>query len=257
MDTFQEFKKLHEQPTPLFIGNVWDVSSAILFEQKGYKCLGTSSAAIASSLGYDDGEQMNFEELLAIVKAIKAKTTLPLTVDLEAGYSRDSGEISQNIIRLHKLGVIGINLEDSIVTNGDRKIVDSDDFSDTIISIKNKLQEKGIEVFLNIRTDFFIMGLDNPLKETIKRVMLYEQAGADGVFIPCVTTENNIKAIIESVSIPVNVMTMPDLPTFERLQQLGVKRVSAGPFLYNKMSENLGELLDAIDEHQSFSPLFK
>ena len=256
MTAFQKFKMLHKQNTPLHIGNVWDVNSAIMLENRGYKAIGTSSAAIAMSLGYEDGEEMSFDELFHIVKAIKAKTSLPLTVDLEAGYSRDPNIISKNIVRLSALGVVGINLEDSIVISGSRQIVDADEFSETIKLIKMDLEKKAIEVFLNVRTDSFIMGLENALKQTITRSMLYEKAGADGLFVPRVTDEKEIKKIVESTSIPVNVMAMPDLPIFSKLHQLGVKRISSGTFLYNKASNCLGDILESIEENQSFSPLF-
>lgn len=257
MTTFQKFKLLHQNDTPLFIGNVWDVNSAIVSQNKGYKAIGTSSAAVAMSLGYEDGEEMSFHELLFIVKSIKAKTTVPLTVDLEAGYSRDPNEISKNIISLSELGVVGINLEDSVVKNGNREIVDAGEFSETIKLIKAYLKEERTNVFLNIRTDSFIMELDNPLEQTIERSILYEKAGADGLFVPCVTDEEDIKNIVNSTALPVNVMAMPDLSTFSKLQKLGVKRISSGPFLYNQMNKYFSDLLGAIDTHQSFSPMFK
>lgn len=230
MITFQNFKDLHEQNSLLHIGNVWNVNSAILFEKMGYKSIGTSSVAIATSLGYEDGEIMSFDELLQIVKSIKAKTSLPLTVDLEAGYNRDPKIILENIKYLNELGVVGINLEDSIVENDKRRIVDSIEFSETIKVLKNSLANEQINIFFNIRIDFFIMGLDNPLNETVARAMLYEKAGADGIFVPCVTDENDMQKIVESVSLPVNVMTMPNFPKFSKLHNIGVKRISMGPF---------------------------
>jgi len=257
MNTFQEFKSLHEQSAPLYIGNVWDVSSAMMLENKNYKALGTSSAAIATSLGYEDGEEMSFDELVQVVKTITAKTSLPLTVDLEGGYSRDPEEVSKNIMRLNELGAVGVNLEDSVVIDGNRQIVDATEFSKTIKMIKKYLTEKGAEIFLNVRTDFYIMGLENPLKETLLRSTLYEKAGADGIFVPCVTDEEDIKEIVKDITIPLNVMTMPTLPSFQKLQQLGVKRVSAGPFIYNKVSEYFNNMLEAIDERQSFNPIFE
>lgn len=257
MSTLQEFKNLHEQSTPLYIGNVWDVSSAMMLENKNYKALGTSSAAIATSLGYEDGEKMSFDELIQVVKTITAKTSLPLTVDLEGGYSRYPAEICKNIMRLNELGVVGVNLEDSIVIDGNRQIADATEFSKIITVIKKQLKEKGAEIFINVRTDFYIMGLDSPLKETLLRSALYEKTGADGIFVPCVTDEEDIKEIVKNTTVPLNVMTMPTLPSFQKLQQLGVKRVSTGPFIYNKVNEYFNHMLEAIDERQSFNPIFE
>jgi len=257
MDHYQEFKLLHEQKNPLQIGNVWDVQSALLFEKMNYKALGTSSAAIANSLGYEDGEQMRFEELHVIVKSIAAKVVaIPLTVDIEAGYSRDTNEIIENIVLLSQEGVVGINLEDSVVEDGNREIVDSDSFSETIKAIKKYLFEKEINIFLNIRTDPYIIGLDNALSESITRAGLYEKAGADGIFVPCITHDDDIKSLVDSVSLPVNVMAMPNLPSISKLEWFGVKRISMGPFVYNKMNEHLKNILGDIQDNQSFNCLF-
>ena len=256
MSDFLKFKQLHEQNNLLHIGNVWDVNSALLFEKLGYKAIGTSSAAIAESLGYEDGEVMSFDELLYVVELIKEKTSLLLTVDLEAGYSRDPHDILKNIISFNRLGVAGINLEDSVVEGGSRKIVDAEKFGATIKFIKNSLSKKGINIFFNIRTDSFLMGLDDPLSEAITRAMIYQRSGADGIFVPCVTDENDIKKIVDSVSIPVNVMAMPDLPVFSTLQNLGVKRVSMGPFFYKKMNVFFNHRIELIKETQSFNCIF-
>jgi 2-methylisocitrate lyase-like PEP mutase family enzyme len=94
-----EFKNLHNQDKPLLIGNVWDVPSAKTAEKLNFKAIGTSSFAIAALLGYNDGEEMEFSELEYFVKRIASNTKLPLSVDLESGYSRDPKEIANNIKR--------------------------------------------------------------------------------------------------------------------------------------------------------------
>lgn len=257
MNNHQKFRELHKADKLLHIGNVWDVNSALLFEKMGYPSLGTSSTAVANSLGYEDGEEMSFNELLSIVKSITKKVSLPLTVDIEAGYSRNASEIVENIILLSEAGVSGINIEDSVVVNGKREITNSHEFSELLKTIKKSLTDKNIDMFLNARTDFFVMGLNNPLEETVSRAVLYENAGADGIFAPCVTHENDIKKIVDSLSIPLNVMTMPDLPAFDALQRLGVSRVSMGPFVYNKLNENFRKTLELIEDNQSFDVVFQ
>ncbi len=111
----KNFKALHYQKTPLLIGNVWDVASTRIATKANFKAIGTSSAAIASMLGYQDGEVMDFSELLYIVQRISVNTKLPLSVDLESGYSRNPLVITEHIRQLAAVGVVGINLEDSIV----------------------------------------------------------------------------------------------------------------------------------------------
>jgi len=255
MNNYNTFKNLHNQNPALLLGNVWNAQSALLFQKIGFKAVGTSSAAIATSLGYEDGEKMPFEDLLRIVKNIQAKINIPLTVDIEGGYSRNEKELIHNIIELQKLGVVGINIEDS-VTNPEREIVNAEDFGKTIKTIKSHLSNNNIDVFLNVRTDFYIMGLTNPLEETLKRIKIYEGNGADGIFVPCIVAENEIEQVVESTTLPINVMCMPDLPKFNDLQNLGVKRISIGPFLYNDMIGKLEKSIIEITENESFNSLF-
>jgi 2-methylisocitrate lyase-like PEP mutase family enzyme len=114
MTTFETFLQLHHNETPLLIGNVWDVVSAKAFERGGFKAIATSSAAIAHTWGYEDGEKMPFDLLLKVVERIINNINVPLSVDIEGGYSRDISKIFQNIEKLHELGVVGINIEDSV-----------------------------------------------------------------------------------------------------------------------------------------------
>lgn len=251
-----KFKKLHQQKTPLLIGNVWDVASAKIAEKLHFQAIGTSSAAIAKMLGYPDGEAMSFEELIYIVKRIALNTELPLSVDLEAGYSRDPIIITQYIKQLADIGVVGINLEDSIMDKGQRTLIDSEVFAKTIALIKRQLMAEEIALFLNIRIDTFLLGGSAVIQETKKRMNTYEKAGADGIFLPCIEKEADIKRMVESTPLPINVMAMPNLPTFEKLTELGVQRISMGNFLFETMHANLQQKLQAIQEQQSFKPIF-
>lgn len=151
------FKDMHNQENPLLIANVWDVPSAKTAEKLNSQAIGTSSGAIASLLGYNDGEELTFSELEYIVKRIVSNTTIPLSVDLEAGYSRNPKEIANNIKRLANLGVVGINLEDTIIEGGNRKLVKHDDFSKILKEVLAILKQENISIFINIRTDVFFI----------------------------------------------------------------------------------------------------
>ncbi len=249
------FKNLHAQNQPLILGNVWDVQSALLFQKLGFKAIGTSSDAVAKTLGYEDGERLPFSELVRVVKNIQAKVDIPLTVDIEGGYSNDTSEIIENLVSLYQLGVVGINIEDSY-SNPQRKIKDANQFSEVIREIKSYLDNNKMDFFINVRTDFYFMGLENPLEETINRIKLYEINGADGIFVPCVVNENEIRKIVKSTHLPINVMCMPELPGFNRLKSLGVKRISMGPFVFNNMSTKLESSINSIVNDGSFNSLF-
>lgn len=256
MTAYLKFKELHNQTKPLIIGNVWNVQSAKVCEKLDFQAIGTSSAAIAHSLGYEDGEQMPFSDLLFIVEKISKGVTLPLSVDIEFGYGNTATVIANNIISLEKSGIVGINIEDSFFENGVRKLKDSLQFSQLLKEVKNILAKQGISIFLNVRCDAFLINVPNALQIAMDRIKNYEQSGADGIFLPCITNESDISTIASQTKLPLNVMCMPELPNFETLEKLGVKRISMGNFLNNYAYTVLENLTTKILAEQSFNALF-
>ncbi|ROP62180.1 2-methylisocitrate lyase-like PEP mutase family enzyme [Enterobacter sp. BIGb0383] len=251
-----DFTALHHQNKPLLIANVWDAGSAIAAHQAGYQALGTSSAAIAATLGYEDGEAMSFDELLFIVTRIKAVSNLPLSVDIEAGFGGTAGEIAANITRLARQGIVGVNLEDSHVVNGIRQLDEAVEFARRLKAIREALVLDGSQIFLNIRTDTFLLGHKQALQETLLRGQLYKEAAADGLFVPCLTCEHEIATIATTIDLPLNVMCMPDLPAFDRLAKSGVNRISMGNFVHSALQSRLNALMVAIQSQQSFAGVF-
>ncbi len=251
----QQFNALHHQRTPLIICNVWDVASAKTAEKLNFKAIGTSSAAIASMLGYEDGEEISFEELHYIVKRITMSCSLPLTVDIEAGYSQNPLTTAAYIKALVDAGVVGINIEDSAV-NETRSLVDANLFADYLSAIKEQLAKEKIDIYINVRTDTFLLAVEDTLAETQKRAKLYEKAGADGLFVPCITNMEDIEAIVEITTTPLNVMCMPNLPNFNLLTTLGVKRISMGNFLFDQIQNNFEEKLNNLMKANSFQAIF-
>jgi 2-methylisocitrate lyase-like PEP mutase family enzyme len=255
MKSFENFFELHHQSQPLLIGNIWDVKSAQLLEKAGYKAIGTSSAAVANSFGYEDGEQLPFELLIQLAKRVSQVVNLPMSVDVEGGFSRTIEGICQNIEQLHDVGVVGINIEDSL-PGSPRALQELDSFRKTLEEIANHLQRKNIKLFINVRTDGFIQGLPNALTETIQRIQEYQTTGVHGIFVPCVVNPEDIKAVVMSTKLPINVMCMPQLPSFGELQKLGVKRISSGNFVHQYILKTLEEMIIAIQNEQSFKNLF-
>jgi len=120
-----------------------------------FEAIATSSSAVANSLGYEDGEIISFPELLFIVRKIINSVSIPVSVDMESGYSKIPAEIVEHIKQLHQLGVVGINIEDSIPSDK-TEMTSIADFSKKLAFIKNELQKSNIEIFINVRTDPFI-----------------------------------------------------------------------------------------------------
>ncbi|MEL6989210.1 MAG: isocitrate lyase/phosphoenolpyruvate mutase family protein [Bacteroidota bacterium] len=237
--------------------NVWDVASAKAAQECGFDIIGTSSGAIASMLGYQDGEEITFSELKYIVERISKSVDLPLSIDIEGGYSRTPEIIADHIIQLQAFNIIGINIEDSIVENGQRIMLDPKQFAEILQQLNSILNLKQVNTFINVRTDSFLLKERNALEQSIDRAKLYAKAGASGVFVPCIQLREDISTLIKQISIPLNVMCMPNLPNFKLLENLGVNRISMGNFLFEKNQEALKKYLKQIQSDQSFKSIFE
>lgn len=248
MNQYETFYQLHHQQKPLIIANAWNVKSAQLIEQNGYNAIGTSSGAISNSLGYEDGEKIPFSELLYIIRRIKASTNIPLSVDMERGYTNDPLEVAENIQKLADIGVAGINLEDA---QGEEI------FLRKLGTIKNHLEKNNLKIFINARTDGFLQKIAAPVETTIKRAKMYQDAGADGLFVTGISDASIIKEISAAISLPLNIVGTPNLSSIKSLSECGVRRISMAVFLYRATYNNLDRLLKSVTAEQSFEPLLK
>lgn len=252
---FEKFKALHQTGELLVLPNAWDAKSATLFQEKHFQAIGTSSAAVAASLGYQDGEHMSFSEYLFVIQRILTVVKIPVSVDIEMGYGKTKEQILENIVRLTDLGVVGINIEDSIIHNSKRALQNAPDFAAIIEYVKNKLASANRSLFINLRCDTYILDVPDKAKETAQRLKVYEDAGADGIFLPFIHEEKEIAHAVSNTRLPLNVMCVPDLPDFKTLLKLGVQRVSMGPFLFNKVYKAAGDLSEKVLTENNFSPI--
>jgi 2-methylisocitrate lyase-like PEP mutase family enzyme len=252
MNQFETFLQLHNGTTPLLLGNCWDVSSAQLLQENGFKAIGTSSAAVARSLGYEDGEKMPFNLLLETVKRISRHISVPFSVDMEKGYSDTAQGIIENIQQLYDSGIAGINIEDS----KNRILEPAASFAKRLSAIAGHLAQKNMQFFINARTDAFLLQAPGALNETLERTRLYENAGASGIFPAFIKDEADIKTIVASTTLPVNVLPMPGFPGIAALTNLGVRRISLGSGLFNAYKRDTVNTITKISEEQSFDALF-
>lgn len=239
-DHFSRFDALHHQAQPLFLANAWDAASARLLEHLGAAAVATSSAGLAWSCGYADGSVLPRNKLLNSLRRIRRAIALPLSADIEDGYSDDPREVADLVLELVAAGVVGINLED-----GEHS---PDLLCEKIRVIRAALGET--HFFINARCDVYLHQLypaGQCLSESLTRMRAYQDAGASGLFLPAVVTESDIQAAVAATTLPLNVLAIPGLPPAERLQSLGVKRVSAGSgsFLsaFTQARDYMGEFL--------------
>jgi len=253
--SFKTFKSLHTSDSMLILPNAWDAESAILFQKNNYRAVGTSSAGVAASLGYADGEQMPFSDYLVTVRRITASVKLPVTIDMEMGYGKTNESIYANLVKLMELGVVGINLEDSTLASGKRKLREATDFAQTLNYLKTKLSAEKQALYINVRCDTFLLNVKDKEEETTRRLKVYESAGADGIFLPGISKTNDIARVVAETRLPLNVMSLPGLPALHKLEKLGVKRLSMGPFLHDKVYQRAGELAKKVIGQKSIASI--
>jgi 2-methylisocitrate lyase-like PEP mutase family enzyme len=241
-DKAKRFAELHVKGAPLLLYNAWDAGSAKSILAAGAQAIATSSWSVAEAQGYRDGEAIPIALAEQIVARIAATIDAPVTVDFEGGYSEDDGELADNVSRLLELGVIGINFEDRIVKGSGLYSIDRQ--ARRIAAIRKAAEQKGVDLFINARTDvFFEHGEDaaQAVSEALDRAKAYAAVGASGFFVPGLVDDALIGRICESVTLPVNVMVMDGVPSNGRLSELGVARISYGPIPYIRAMRALGQ----------------
>jgi 2-methylisocitrate lyase-like PEP mutase family enzyme len=220
----QRFRNLHQGPGILLLPNAWDGVSARLIQSLGAKAIATTSAGVAWSHGYPDGNTLPVDQLIAATCDIARIIRVPLTVDIEAGYSEDPGEVARLVERIVAVGALGINIEDGLGS--------PDLLCRKIAAIRDCAAHSGDELFINARTDVYLRGIvsgEAASAETIRRGLRYREAGCDGLFVPGLSSADEIAEISASIEpMPLNVMVVPNLPAIGTLQKSGVRRLSVG-----------------------------
>jgi 2-methylisocitrate lyase-like PEP mutase family enzyme len=243
----KRFGELHIKGNPLVLYNAWDAGSAKAIRAGGAKAVATSSWAVAAAQGYRDGEDAPLDMVLGIYERIVAAIDAPVTVDFEGGYSEDDTELAANIGRLLGLGAIGINFEDRVVRG--QGLYNADRQAARIKAIRQASDSRGIDLYINARTDLFLGSKGDPkdsVGEAIERGKTYAAAGASGLFIPGLVDDALIRQICDGVPLPVNVMVSTGVSQMADLAALGVARVSYGNIPYTDAMAALQQAATAI-----------
>ena len=219
----ERFKELHQRGRPLVLANAWDAGSARIAEASGAAAVATTSAGLAWSRGYPDGDAIPLDVLATAVREISRVISVPLTVDVEGGYAADPVGVGRTVFAVIEAGGVGINIEDGSAPPSE--------LAARIAAAREAARAAGVDLFINARTDVYLRGLagpDSAVAETISRASRYQNAGANGIFVPGVADPGAIREIADGIDLPLNVMVVPGLPPVRELAELGVSRVSAG-----------------------------
>ncbi len=227
------FRTLHAPGRPIILFNAWDPGSAMAMARAGAFAIATGSWSVAAAFGFDDGETLPLRLALENIGRIAAAVDLPVSLDFERGYGETAADVGRSVAAAIEAGAIGFNIEDG-TPHGLR---DAADQADRLRAASAAAHAKQVPVFLNARTDSFLIApatahTDAMLDEALDRARLYAQAGADGLFLPGLVDKALIKRACAQSPLPVNVMMRPDAPSQAQLAAWGVARISHGPGPY-------------------------
>ena len=223
-----KFQNLHNGKDMFLLPNIWDAGSAYIFEKQGFGALATTSAGIAYSLGYPDGEKISFNDLLFIVKSITRRVKLPLSVDFERGYTETLKEFKEFSRLLLENGVSGLNIEDG---RPDGTLDGVDIMRDKIEILLELKKELNLNFVINARTCTYWLKIgdkDERLQTAVERGKMFKNSGADSVFIPGVEDEKTAEQLVKNIDIPLNFLINSGLHDFDTYRKLGAKRITLG-----------------------------
>ena len=228
----------------LILPNAWDAASARIIQQAGSSAIATTSAGIAFSQGYPDGQRISREEMLAVVARIAKAVKLPVTADVEAGYGDRPEDAARTARDVLAAGAVGMNLEDA---TGEPQ----HPLLDLALQVERVKAVRELPIVLNARTDVYLLEVGTPEKrydEALRRLAAFRDAGADCVFVPGLRDAATIGRLVKDLQCPVNILAGPGSPPAPELQKLGVARVSVGSAA---MRATLGLLRQIAEELKS------
>jgi 2-methylisocitrate lyase-like PEP mutase family enzyme len=246
------FRDLH-QCGCFVIPNPWDIGSARLLAQLGFPALATTSSGFAWSLGRQDNH-VSLDEALSHFRAVAAGVEVPVNGDFEGGFAVAPDQVAANVGKAIVTGLAGLSIEDS-TGDASRPLFDFELAVDRIRAARQAIDSSGTGVLLTGRSEGFIVGRPD-LRETIRRLRAYAEAGAECLYAPGIRTRDEITAVIESVAPnPVNVLVGSDFTTVAELAELGVRRISVGGALARSAWTGFLQAAREIAEHGSFTAL--
>jgi 2-methylisocitrate lyase-like PEP mutase family enzyme len=242
-----QFRQLHRGPAVLILPNAWDVASARIFEDAGFPAIATTSAGIAFSLGYPDGQRIPREEMMARIGRIARAVQVPVTADIEAGYGSGPEDAAKTTRELIQSGVVGMNLEDGS-DDPNRPLIDLQLAIEKVRAARQAAVEMRAQIWINARTDVYLRPGGDPdadYSEALRRLVAFREAAADSVFAPGLKDAETIGRLVKAVECPLNILALPGTPSIPELEKLGVRRVSVGS---GPMRATLGLLRRVAEE---------
>jgi 2-methylisocitrate lyase-like PEP mutase family enzyme len=233
----------------LLLPNAWDAASARILEDAGFAAIGTTSAGIAYSQGFQDAEHIGRDAMIRAVATIVNAVSCPVSADIEAGYGTGAADVAQTVDAVVDAGAVGINLEDNAQGRVTTHLFGIDEQCARIAAARAVADRRGLSLVINARTDTFLLNLGADVEErigmTVERGTRYLQAGADLVFVPLLVDTALVTRLARQMGGPVSLMALPGAPSAGELFAAGATRVSIGQMA---MLATLGTLKLVADE---------
>ena len=256
----ERLRAMHHAPlAPLILPNAWDAASARIIEQAGFPAIATTSAGVAWSLGYPDGERMSRATMLAAVGRIAARVQVPVTADLEAGYGPGPEDAAATATGAIEAGAVGFNFEDA-----------TDDAAHPLFAMSQQVERiqaarqagaaAGVPLVINARTDVYLAQVGAPdtrFAETVRRLAAYRDAGADCLFAPGLSDAATIGALVRELGAPLNILAGPHSPPVRELAALGVARISLGGAVMRAALAFTQRAVTELREQSSFETIVR
>ncbi len=226
----EAFRRMHRGGSILLLPNIWDVASARILEESGVEAIATSSAGVAFTLGYPDGQRISRSEMIAAVARIARAVKVPVTADLEAGYGDHPEDAARTASDVIAAGAVGMNIEDG-TDDSSQPLIELALAVEKIRAVREEALRTGVPIVVNARTDVYLAEVGPPERrydETVRRLAAYRDAGADCLFAPGVRDVSTIDRLVKDLKWQVNILAGPGSPSVPELQKLGVARVSLG-----------------------------
>ncbi|HEX8096668.1 MAG TPA: isocitrate lyase/phosphoenolpyruvate mutase family protein, partial [Pyrinomonadaceae bacterium] len=241
------FRAMHSGPKILILPNAWDVASARVLEAAGFGAIGTTSAGVAASLGYPDGERVSLDDMLRVVQRIREGVTVPVTADIEAGFGSTEEAVAEMVKGVIRAGAVGINLEDGTV-DPQSPLLDLAAHAAKVSAARRAAASACVPIVINARTDVYLSEMGEPASrpgEAVRRANAYLEAGADCIFVPGLSEAEVIATLVKEIAGPINILAGMNVPAIPELERFGVARVSVGSGL---MRASLALVRSAAEE---------
>jgi 2-methylisocitrate lyase-like PEP mutase family enzyme len=253
----EQFRRMHHGGHILVLPNAWDAASAVTLEQEGFDAIATTSAGVAWTLGYPDGQRISRDEMLGVAARIAGVVRVPVSADLEAAYAATPGAVADTMREAIAAGVAGVNFEDS-TGRAEQPLEDIERQVEKIRAICEATKAAGVPLVLNARVDTYLRpAADEPARfaETVRRAQAYREAGADCIFVIGLRNGETIGRLVREIPAPLNILTGAGAPSIAELEQLGVARVSFGSGIMGAALGFVRRIARELRDHGSYAAL--